>query len=216
MAVEGHHAGRGKESRAQPAEGRGRLTLAEVVERQARVAGRSRHGVERLNPPVLAGIVTAVLALVVLGLTAVALSGGQGYGPRLAETQPASHPAASPRAVSSASSSVAASQAEGLEFHGRSSAVVGPIELLAGDYRVVWQARALADRCVFSARLRPVDAATLALIPAVSGPHEAILYGSAQSTLDGGSYFLDVNGSSCEWRIAFEAKAEAVSPSSSS
>ncbi len=200
--MDGQHASRGKASRAEPGDARRRFVQPDVEQPQF---------------PALPVIITTVVALIVLGLTVVALSDRRGDGPGSGQTRAASSPTASPSAAKLPSSvPPTARQAEGLEFRGMSSGVVGPIELRAGDYRVGWRARAVADRCVFGALLRPVDGGTLALIPAVSGPHQATLYGSAQSTLDGGWYFLDVTGSSCEWRIAFEANAEAVSPSPSS
>jgi hypothetical protein len=219
--VAGHHAGNGKTKRSQRRDARGRFVKAEraspaaVVEQQHPGAEEPSPPGPRLREPVTARevwrVVTAVGALVVLGLTAMVLA----QPPRTPTIEPSLGSSATVAPLSPATSaSVTSSEpppasvgsiasAEGLAFRG-SSSESSPLQLEPGPYVASWQARSIASRCDFSAVLRPVVGGTVELVPAASAPRGTTVSGSGEYVLEGGRYDLEVNVTGCRWRLTLE------------
>jgi hypothetical protein len=158
-------------------------------------------------------IASAAVAVVLLVLTARLLT-SQGRQP--VPSEPVQPSLRTPVVTASPTTTPTVRSANGrLTYSGRSSASLGPIQLVARDYTVRWTAVAVADQCIFGVQGDPLDGPSIELVPESVAPFRATLGASATVTLDPGTYRVEVSGSGCEWRLRLiEASPGRPSPSS--
>jgi hypothetical protein len=88
-----------------------------------------------------------------------------------------------------------------LAYSGAASAAQPPVKLGGGTYQADWSATGVKGRCLFRARLDPLDGGTAYLIPEGQAPMGMTVQGGAHLEIPPGAYEVQVIARSCRWRL---------------
>lgn len=97
-----------------------------------------------------------------------------------------------------------------LVYGGTASALQPPVKLTGGMYQADWTATGVNGRCLFRARLEPLDGGSPYLLPEAQAPIGMTVEGGGHVEIPAGAYEVQVIARACRWKLNVTAVPESA------